>query len=215
MPTDAPSLLPPSATPLERALEQSMARIGDVPVPIEELWNTDTCPVEILPWLGWSLSIDRWEITWTEAQKRRAVASAIAMQRIKGTPASVKAVLATFDNLLEIVEWWQQSPRTAAHTFEVRLPMDGAGGARSTASFAEAVIAQVERVKPARSHFQLVQTLMTAGQIGLVSAARSATYLREDGIGTPDTSQPWTTFLQTEDGEPIQTEAGDFLLDVT
>jgi hypothetical protein len=36
------TLLPRNATELERALETSMARLADVPVPLRDLWNPDT-----------------------------------------------------------------------------------------------------------------------------------------------------------------------------
>ena len=47
-----PSLLPPSSTPLERAIEQTQARF-DPPLRIPGLWNSDTCPASFLPYLAW------------------------------------------------------------------------------------------------------------------------------------------------------------------
>ncbi len=206
MPTDAPSLLPPNATPLERALEQATARVDTIETPIATLWDPATIAPDLLPWLGWALSIDRWETTWSVDEKRAAVAAAIAMQRRKGTRATVESVMASFDELLELVEWWEQTPRVTPHTFELRLPMDGAGGTRSTAAFAEAIIREVSKVKPLRSHFALLQTIATTAQIGVIGAARLTLAARFDGIGAPDTSQAWSTFLQTEHGEPLQLE---------
>ncbi|MGS0744187.1 phage tail protein I [Glaciimonas sp. GG7] len=52
------SLLPPNTTPQERALEATMARISDIPVPLRQLYNPDTCPINVLPWLAWQLAID-------------------------------------------------------------------------------------------------------------------------------------------------------------
>jgi P2-related tail formation protein len=53
----AGSLLPPNVSGLERALEQASARVGDIPVPIDPLWNPATCPARLLPWLAWALSV--------------------------------------------------------------------------------------------------------------------------------------------------------------
>ena len=50
-------LLPPNRTKLEQALERATARLGAVPVPIKDLWNPWRCPVALLPWLAWSLSV--------------------------------------------------------------------------------------------------------------------------------------------------------------
>src|SRR5205085_11795608 len=116
------TLLPPNSTRLERSLEGATARLGDVPAPIKELWNPATCPLELLPWLAWALSTDRWETHWTEAEKRAAVATAIEQQRKKGTPASIDQVLASFDELLKLTEWFEMSPQGEPHPFTVTLP---------------------------------------------------------------------------------------------
>lgn len=91
---DIASLLPPNATQTERALEQSTARISAVPVPIATLWNPDTCPAAILPWLAWALSVDHWDSGWSEDAKRQSLRKSISIHRVKGTVASVKLALA-------------------------------------------------------------------------------------------------------------------------
>ncbi|GHK16942.1 hypothetical protein ECZU03_07310 [Escherichia coli] len=32
-----------------------------MPVPLRTLWNWRTCPVKLLPYLAWALSVDRWD----------------------------------------------------------------------------------------------------------------------------------------------------------
>jgi phage tail P2-like protein len=208
MPISSATLLPPNATALERAIEQAAARVENVPIPLSELWDPDACPIEFLPWLAWALSIDRWESHWTEARKRLEVKRAIALQRIKGTRATIEAVLASFDELLTVVEWFETSPRGLPHTFEVTLPLGAAGGERSTAAFAEAIVRDVTRFKPARSHFRLVQSLTSGATVFGFGAARAAGYGRFDTTCLHDPSPAWKDWLQTEDGEPIQTEDG-------
>jgi phage tail P2-like protein len=208
------NLLPPNATRLERALVDVLIE-HDVEVPIAELWDPATCPLSLLPWLAWGLSVDQWDADWPEAVKRQAVADSIALHRIKGTRASVEAVLARFDDLLELVEWHEASPPRAPHTFEIVLPLAGpgvpAGGARATAAFAEAIIREVGRVKPLREHLVLVQRLLVKGGIGVQALARPAETRRDDATLIIDTSQPWEALLQTEDGEPLQDGAGGYL----
>ena len=53
-----PSLLPHNASPQERAIEAATARLADVPVPLRDLWNPETCPAELLPWLAWAFGVD-------------------------------------------------------------------------------------------------------------------------------------------------------------
>ncbi len=87
------SLLPPSRTSTEEAVDLATARIGAVPVPIEDLWRPETCPAALLPWLAWALSVDDWRSDWTEERKRTVIAASVGVHRIKGTLASVKAAL--------------------------------------------------------------------------------------------------------------------------
>jgi phage tail P2-like protein len=215
MTTERVSLLPPNSTPLERALEQGVARLGEVPYPLDLLWDPQRCPVEMLPWLAWGLSVDSWDAEWSEQTKRDAVSESIALHYTKGTPASVKSVLGRFDQLLDLVEWHQATPRADPHTFEIRLPIatEGVkpGGRRATAAFAEAIIREVSRVKPAREHFRLVQTLDLEGAIGIQGVARLAGTGRGDMAAIIDTSPTWAAYLQTEDGEPLQDDTGTFV----
>ncbi|HEX8402234.1 MAG TPA: phage tail protein I [Allosphingosinicella sp.] len=207
----AASLLPPGSTALERGLEAATTRAGEVPIPLDRLWNPDTCPAELLPWLAWGLSVDRWESSWSEPRKRAAIRTSIADHRIKGTPASIDAVLASFDALLHVVEWFEASPRQRPHTFEVVLPIGAEGGARAGAAFAEAVVRDVTRTKPARSHFTFVQQLRAQASVYLVGAARAAGFVRLDAAARHDPSPRWADYLQTEEGEPITDEAGALL----
>jgi phage tail P2-like protein len=218
MPNSA-GLLPPASSPLERALAEISARVGDVPAPLLELWDPASCPIEQLPWLAWALSVDTWDPAWPEETKRGAVAGSIADHRIKGTPVAVDRVLARFDALLQVLEWHEEGGSGVPHTFEIILPMVTApgiapGGDRSTAAFAEKILREVSRVKPLREHFQIVQQLLAGCLIGIQSVLRAAAYVREDTLLTIDTSQPWEDFLQCETGEPLQAEDGQFLEDV-
>lgn len=86
------SLLPPNATPLERALAKACA-MPHAPEVIRRLWNPWQCPVELLPWLAWAWSVDEWDSAWTEAQQRSMVAGSIRLHRKKGTPWAVREAL--------------------------------------------------------------------------------------------------------------------------
>lgn len=213
------TLLPPNVSGLERAIGNVAARVGEIGLPLSELWDPATCPLDILPWLAWALSVDTWEPDWSEETKRAAVAASIAEHRIKGSRYAVEAVLTRFDALLKVVEWHEPGGTGTPHTFEVILPLVtepgiAPGGERSTAAFAEKILREVSRTKRLSQHFQLVQQMSIAGQVGVQTAARVSLFLRENfALGTDD-SEPWDDFLQTEAGEPLQAETGDFLEDV-
>lgn len=89
----AVSLLPPNATLLERAVEAACAPLGDIPVPISTIWNPDTCPAALLPWLAWALSVDTWDSNWSEGTKRAVIAASYDVHRHKGSVWSVKEAI--------------------------------------------------------------------------------------------------------------------------
>lgn len=172
------SLLPPNATPIERALEAVTARLDSIAVPLRDLWSAERCPIELLPWLAYALSIDSWNSGWTEPVKRAVVAQAIEIQRMKGTAASVRKVVQAFGGQIAIREAWQMDPPGRPHTFELVLTLNGSNGLPATARYVDEVIDEVSRTKPARSHFTFTQGLSAEGGIGLAGAARPALYRR-------------------------------------
>lgn len=209
----ADNLLPSNASPLERDMAGAAKAVNALPFDIQSVWSPTRCPVALLPWLAWSLSIDQWGSDWSDAQKRSAVASAIDDQRHKGTRLSVERVLARFDSLLYLVEWFEATPNLDPYTFEVRLPLiDGGGvvgGDRVTAEFARAIVRDVTSTKPVRAHFELVQELALSMPLGLVAAAQATGYrrLETDTVNAGDTT-PWTDLIQDENGEPLEDDSG-------
>ena len=85
-------LLPANATALERALSDA-AGMQHNPEVLATLWDAATCPVQLLPWLAWALSVDEWDEAWPEARKRQAVLQSVQLHRKKGTPWAVLRAL--------------------------------------------------------------------------------------------------------------------------
>ena len=50
-------LLPTGSSLLEVAAAEACADIEKMPVPLRQLWNAQTCPVALLPYLAWALSL--------------------------------------------------------------------------------------------------------------------------------------------------------------
>lgn len=113
------SLLPPNATAAERALEQVMAHVGDLPLDIRTVKNPDTCPAVLLPWLAWEYAITWWDEGWTEEQKRSVIKSAAGVNKRRGTVSAVKRALAAVDYPCDVIEWFSDSPIAAPYTFRV------------------------------------------------------------------------------------------------
>jgi phage tail P2-like protein len=141
--------LPPNTTELERAIATACAAIANVPVPLRDLWNPDTCPVDCLPFLAWSFSVDRWKESWPESNKRSAIKAAHYIHQHKGTIAAVRGVVESLGYLIEIIEWWQTTPQGQRGTFALEVGVLDAG-------ITDAMFLELERLiddaKPASRH---------------------------------------------------------------
>ncbi len=161
-PFGAVSLLPPNATPFERALEAALAQ--DVDIPIRKLWSSADCPVRLLPYLAWSLGVEEWDPDWPVAVKRAAVANAIAVHREKGTLAGLKRVLSTAGAEYEYVERPAGVPMTAKLSI-----------LNSNAVYLPDVARAVNRVKRASLDLDIELLSAAAGQIPIAAGLGAAT----------------------------------------
>ena len=109
-PPPFPSLLPSGATAFERALEEVIAPDPSRADVIGTLWDPQRCPLQLLPWLAWSLSVDDWEDDWSEEQKRAVVAASIEVHRRKGTVGAMRRSTEALGFTFSICEWWQETP---------------------------------------------------------------------------------------------------------
>ncbi|MCV5639247.1 phage tail protein I, partial [Escherichia coli] len=73
------------------------------------LWNPDTCPANLLPWLAWSFSVDRWDDKWPEATKRAVIRDAYFIHCHKGTIGAIRRVVEPLGYLINVTEWWENS----------------------------------------------------------------------------------------------------------
>lgn len=153
-------LLPPNATRQERAISLAADRAVDVPV--RNLWNPQTCPEGILPWLAWALSVDEWNAAWPVDQKRSAIAASIETHRRKGTIGALRRALQSLGYEVEIDEKTGE-----AYTFRLlfKVGEGSAGGAIIDQAVTEATAIAL-RQKNARSALTESQYLATNGATG-------------------------------------------------
>lgn len=208
------SLLPPNAKAQERALETALRADIDLSA-IGTLWDPASCPADLLPFLAWGLAISHWDSTWTEQEKRDAIAAAIPFHFRKGTRGAVEEVLARFHPLLTIVEWFEANPMQAPYTFQVVAPagLDGIGGDFLTAETVDAIIRDIAAAKPLRAHFDFVQALEADANAWLSNAGQTGSFARLDATTAHDESRDWSTVFQTEVGEPVFTPDGTDVLE--
>ncbi|MEY1396740.1 phage tail protein I [Klebsiella aerogenes] len=144
---------------LEQRAAAACSVISDLSVPLRDLWNPWRCPVKFLPYLAWAFSVDRWEETWSEKEKRQAVSDAFWIHQRKGTVAAVRRVIETLGYSMTLQEWWEVAD--PAGTFRLEIDLNDIG-------ITESMIKELERIigdaKPVSRHLaQLNLSTLTLG----------------------------------------------------
>ncbi len=108
-------------------MSAAVARIGDVPTPIRDLFDPATCPVELLPWLAWAMSVDEWDPLASEAEKRGIISASLFVHKHKGTLASLRRAIAPLGYSVNIVEWYNDTPPAPPYTFRLEILVQDRG----------------------------------------------------------------------------------------
>lgn len=124
------TLLPPSSTPLERAIDQTAAvRLSALPSVVASLWNADTCPAPLLPYLAWAMSVDEWNDGWGVDKKRAVIKESRVIHQRKGTPSAIKRALTAIGQPAAIlIERGNYIRYNAAANYDGTYPHAGSGG---------------------------------------------------------------------------------------
>lgn len=172
------TLLPPNSTKLERDLEQVLQRTTELDAPLRKLWNPDTCPEHILPWLAWGLGLSDWKTYWPVSIKRAFIRDAIDFKRKQGTAQSVRQIVRNFGAAVVLQEGWEAEPKRAPHTFSVVINATHMGGDTITDEFQQDIIDSIQKAKPARSSFTVTSGLVASGAVGVGGVSRAFIYRR-------------------------------------
>lgn len=208
------TILPPNALSMERELDKvAEARLGPLSVPVGDVWNPLTCPAQLLPWLAWGVSIDIWDTSWTEAVKRDAIAGAVEEQRRKGTRAAVRKALDRLDPLIGLTEWFEDPDNLEPFTFRLDLPDRNTSAIDYDSETIDELLRDIAAVKPLRAHVVASYRIYAQAHLGLVSTVIWGGIGRVDLAADVAAAQDpiWANYLQTEDGEPLQAENGNYL----
>ncbi|MCX8578815.1 phage tail protein I [Gilliamella sp. B2717] len=139
------TLLPPSSTKLEKNLSQAM--VCDFPILLRSLWNPQTCPYELLPYLAWQYSVDYWDENWTEQIKRKVVAEAFEIHQYKGTKEAIRRAVSSFGYLIDLVEWWENDQTPGTFSLEIGVLNTGI----TNESYNE-LVRIIDDIKPVARH---------------------------------------------------------------
>ncbi|HBT0541374.1 TPA: phage tail protein I [Klebsiella pneumoniae] len=115
------SLLPPSSTAWMRSAEGAAARLSAITVALRTLWTPTTCPVDLLPYLAWALSVDRWDKDWPAERKIAAIQQSYWLHRRKGTRAAVRRVVEDMGFSATFVEWFEVGDEPGTFRLEVDI----------------------------------------------------------------------------------------------
>lgn len=159
------SLLPSGSTPFERAATEAMAEAVALKVPLRDLWNPDRCPLSLLPYLAWALSVDRWDQNWSEKTKRSVIKASFFVHKRKGTINAIRRAVEPLGYIIELIEWWQTAPMGTPGTFALKLGILETG-------ITEEMYLEVERLiddaKPVSRHLTgLAISLETQGNLNV------------------------------------------------
>lgn len=160
------SLMANGSSLLEQRAAAACASISDLSVPLRDLWNPWKCPVKFLPYLAWAFSVDRWEETWSETEKRQAVSDAFWIHQRKGTVAAVRRVIETLGYSMTLQEWWMVAD--PAGTFRLEIDLNDIG-------ITESMIKELERIigdaKPVSRHISQLTLSLSVTALASIGTA--------------------------------------------
>lgn len=174
------TLLPVNATELEKACESAVARIGNLPVQINQIWDPENCPEKLLPWLAWALSVDSWDSSWPVATKRNLIAQSVYIHRTKGTVSAIERVLNTLGIEAELTEWFNSGgkPHTFNLTAWVNANLVPNEQAILNSAFYQTLKRSIDKVKPVRSHYDFRVGAAFSSGIAIACVAQGLSILR-------------------------------------
>jgi phage tail P2-like protein len=157
------SQLPLNSTPLELAVEA--ANYENTLIPLRSLYNADTCPEHLLPYLASAWSVDRWNNNWTQEAKRTAIRSAYDVHARKGTIGALRRVVEPLGYLIDVVEWFDTVPEGVPGTFALEVGLNDAG---ITEELYEELAWLIDDARPVSRHMtNLALSLQTEGVLGI------------------------------------------------
>ncbi|MCH4997862.1 phage tail protein I [Pectobacterium carotovorum] len=163
------SLLPVGSSELEIAAAKACAELSRTPIPLRQLCDPESCPSNLLPYLAWAFSVDRWDEKWPEVIKRQAIKDAYFIHRHKGTIGALRRVVEPFGYLIRIIEWFQNGGEPG--TFRLDIGVQDSGITEETFYELERLIADA---KPASRHLLgLNINLDTQGEANVAATSYS------------------------------------------
>jgi phage tail P2-like protein len=141
---------------------------------LRAVWDPDSCPADLLPWLAFAFSVDVWNPEWPEETKREVILRSFEVHQKKGTRKAVETALAAIGFGTDLSEWFEHG----GDPYTFRIDAFGEdifdAGYQVDAALLAKVGRIVETAKPARSHFELRIGERFEGGVEIRSGARAS-----------------------------------------
>lgn len=163
------TLLPPSSTAWLRSTEAATARLSGITVAIRTLWTPTVCPVDLLPYLAWGLSVDRWDKDWPAERKIAVIQRSYWLHRRKGTRAAVRRVIEDMGFSATFAEWFDVGDQPG--TFRLDVDVNEVGLTPKTLDELNRLIGDAKPVSRHMAQFNIVAKAKGDIHIGSASFA--------------------------------------------
>ena len=167
--------------------------LNDTRLLLHSLWHPMLCPVSLLPWLAWSVSVDEWDESWSEALKRQVIRDAFEVHKYKGTPYALQKALDSLNIKTEVKEWWQQDDARRG-TLQVwaliNSNLDKHQQGILTTKMMRKIQRVINRVKRGSIHIDIQLGLAFKEQMGVFGAAFNPIIHRDTRLASEGVKPP-------------------------
>lgn len=173
----------PDVIAMSKAIDDELHAINKL-IPKTTIYGLiDGLESAVLDHLAWQWNSDTWRDNWPVSLKRSVFKSIIRTKRIKGTRAAVEDVVSSLGGVVDIKEWFEQSPRGEPYTASIVASINSFDGAVPSKEMLDDVIRNIKYAKSARTLYSFSQAANISSSIGIAGGLQSVSYVRLTGEG--------------------------------
>ncbi|EAW1040450.1 phage tail protein I [Salmonella enterica] len=173
----------PDVIAMSKAIDDELHAINNL-IPKTTIYGLiDGLESAVLDHLAWQWNSDTWRDNWPVSLKRSVFKSIIRTKRIKGTRAAVEDVVSSLGGVVDIKEWFEQSPRGEPYTASIVASINSFDGAVPSKEMLDDVIRSIKYAKSARTLYSFSQAANISSSIGIAGGLQSVSYVRLTGEG--------------------------------
>lgn len=171
----------PDVIAMSKAIDDELHAINKL-IPKTTIYGLiDGLESAVLDHLAWQWNSDTWRDNWPVSLKRSVFKSIIRTKRIKGTRAAVEDVVSSLGGVVDIKEWFEQSPRGEPYTASIVASINDFDGAVPSKEMLDDVIRSIKYAKSARTLYSFSQAIDFYSMVGVAGGFKSISYTRVVG----------------------------------